>query len=95
MPGVTPLLTLAIALYSINAIFFAFLAFTYGRTALSTKAKYPLGLFVFSVLLLAHSAGTAFTYVSFSDYLDDASPFMSIMAAMELVGVGVLAKITL
>ena len=89
------ILTLAVALYSINAIFFAALAFIYGRTALSTHARYPLGLFVFSVLLFIHSAGTAVAYVGFSDYLIDAAPYMSLMAAFELVGVGVLAKITL
>lgn len=88
-------LTLAIVLYSVNAIFFAFLAFIYGRTALSTHAKYPLGLFVFSVLLLIQCAGTAAAYVSFSDYLSSAAPYWSVMAASELVGVGVLARITL
>jgi hypothetical protein len=95
MAGVTPLLTLAIVLYSVNAVFFAFLSYTYGRTALSTKAKYPLGLLVFSILLLVQCAGTAYTYFAFSYYLGDASPLMSLMAAMELVGVGILARITL
>ena len=91
----TPLLTLAIGLYSVNAIFFAFLAYLYAKTALSTKARYPLGLLVFSVLLLVQCAGTAYTYLTFSSYLGDASPLMSLMAAMELVGVGILARITL
>jgi hypothetical protein len=88
-------LTLAIVLYSVNAVFFAGLAYIYGRTWLSTRARYPLGLFVFSLLLLVHSAGTAGAYVMFSGYLGDAAPYMSMMAAFELVGVGILAKITL
>ncbi len=89
------MLTLAVALYSVNAVGFAALAFVYGRTALSTKARYPLGLFVFSLLLLVHSAGTVAAYIAFSGYLGEPAPYMSLMAAFELVGVGVLARITL
>src|SRR2546426_83958 len=55
MPVMTPLLSLAIVLYSINSVLLAVLAYVYGRTALSTRAKYPLGLFVFSTLLLLQS----------------------------------------
>jgi hypothetical protein len=90
-----PFLTLAIVLYSIDAVLFAFLSYVYAKTALSTKANYPLGLLVFSVLLLVQSAGTALTYYNFSYGLEDASPFMSLMGTMELVGAGVLAKVTL
>ena len=89
------LLTVAVLLYAVNAAFFAVLAFIYGRTYLSTRAKYPLGLFAFAVLLLIHSTGTALAYMSFSDYIGEAAPYMSLMAAFELVGVAVLAKITL
>lgn len=89
------LLTVAVVLYTVNAAFFAILAFIYGRTYLSTKARYPLGLFAFSVLLLIHSAGTALAYMSFSDYLGEAAPYMSLMATFEMAGVAVLAKITL
>jgi hypothetical protein len=92
---VTPFLTLAVALYLVDAVFFAILSYAYAKTAFSTKAKYPMGLLVFSLLLLIQSAGTALTYYSFSGYLGDASPFMSLMGTMELVGVAVLAKITL
>jgi hypothetical protein len=92
---VTPLLTLAILLYAVNAILFGFLAFVYGKTALSTRAKYATGLFVFSLLLLVQSAGTAAAYVSFSDYLNNAAPYWSIMGSFELVGVLALLRITL
>jgi hypothetical protein len=92
---VIPLLTLAILLYAVNAVLFAFLAFVYGRTALSTRAKYPLGLFIFSVLLLVQSLGTAVAYASFSVYLNDSAPYWSIMGSFELVGVLALLRITL
>jgi hypothetical protein len=93
---VTPLLTLAIAIYAINAVVFASLAYVYGKTAFSTKAKYPLGLFVFSVLLLLHSAGTATFYLFFSGYFDaDIVPYMSIMGSFEFVGALALLRITL
>ncbi len=91
----TPLLTLAIALYSANAVLFAFLAYVYGKTAISTRAKYATGLFIFSLLLLAQTAGTAATYLSFSTYLADAAPYMSLMGSVEMVGVLVLLRITL
>ncbi len=92
----TPLLSVAIVLYSINAVLLAMLAYVYGSTALSTRAKYPLGLFLFSVLLLVHSVGTAAAYFFFSPYFgNEAVPFMSMMAPFELVGVAALLKISL
>ena len=92
----TWMLTLAIALYGINSVLLAVLAYVYGRTALSTKAKYPLGLFIFSILLLLHSVGTAGAYLLFNDYFGaEVQPFMSLMASFELVGVVAMIRITL
>lgn len=90
------LLTLAIMLYAVNTVLFGSLALVYGRTALSTKARYPLGLFIFSVLLLLHSAGTAGAYLFLGPYFgDEAAPYMSLMGSLELVGVLALLRITL
>ena len=92
----TPLLGLAIVIYCVNAVLFGALAYFYGRTALSTRARYPLGLFVFALLLLLHSAGTAGAYLFLGPYFgDEAVPFMSIMGGIELVGVSALLRITL
>ena len=92
----TPLLGLSIAIYSLNAVLFATLAYFYGRTAVSTRAKYPLGLFIFALLLLVHSAGTAGAYFFLGDYFgSEAVPYMSIMGGAELVGVLALLRITL
>ena len=89
------LLTLSIGLYSANAILFAFLAYVYGKTALSTRAKYPLGLFVFSVLLFLHSVGTAAAYFFLGGYFGgEAVPYMAVMGSFELVGVLALIRIT-
>ncbi len=86
----------AIGLYALNAVLFGFLAFTYGRTALATKAKYPLGLTIFSVLLLLHSAGTAAFYLFLGGYIDpEVFPYMSTMATFEFVGVLALLRITM
>ncbi len=91
-----PLLVLAIGLYSVNAVLLAWLAFVYGRTAFKTKAAYPTGLFIFSILLLGHALGTALGYSFLSAYLgSEAFPFMSAMGAFELVGITALVKITL
>ena len=90
------LLAVAIGLYTLNAVMLGILAFVYGRTAFSTRAKYPLGLFVFSILLMLHSVGTAAAYLFLSPYFaEEAVPFMFIMGSFELVGVGVLVKTTL
>lgn len=90
------LLTLATSVYTVISVLLAFLAYTYGKTALSTKARYPLGLFVFSVLLLVHSAGTALGYVFLGDYIgDQAYPFMFGMAGFELIGITALLRITM
>ena len=90
------LLTAAVTMYLVDAVLFGSLAYLYGRTALSTRAKYPLGLFVFSVLLLLQSAGTAASYVIFGGYIgDDVVPSMVTMATFEFVGILALLRITL
>lgn len=89
------LFTAAVALYFADAVLFGFLAYLYGKTALSTKAKYPVGLFIFAVLLLLQSAGTAASYVLFGRYIgDEAVPSMLTMATFEFVGILALLKIT-
>jgi len=93
---VTPLLTLAVVLYAINAVLFGFLAYVYGKTAVSTKARYPVGLFIFAILLLVQAAGTGAAYVLLGDYFgSEVFPAMSAMAAVEFVGVVALLKTTL
>lgn len=90
------LLNLAIGLYVINGALFSVLAYIYGKTALSTKAKYPLGLLIFSLLLVFQTLGTAWAYVSFPDYiLGEVHPFMAAMAGFEFVGAAVLLRTTL
>lgn len=91
----TPLLGLSIALYSVNAVLLFVLAYVYGKTALSTRASYPLGLFIFALLLLIHSVGTAAAYLFLGAYFgEEAVPFMSIMGGVELVGLAALIRIT-
>ena len=87
---------LATGLYAAISVLLAFLAYTYGKTAISTKARYPLGLFIFSVLLLVHSVGTALGYTMMGAYIgDQAYPFMFGMAGFELFGVAALLRITM
>lgn len=91
-----PLMMVAIGLYSVNSILLVVLAVVFARTAISTKAAYPLGLFIFSVLLLAQSAGTAMGYFLMSGYFGDgAIPMLSLLGSLELVGLLALLKITL
>jgi len=90
------LLSLAIAMYVVISVLLAFLAYTYGKTAVSTRAKYPLGLLIFSLLLLIHSAGTALGYSFFANYIGDpAYPFMFGMGLAELGGIVALLRITM
>jgi hypothetical protein len=93
---VSAILELAIGMYLINGALFAVLAYVYGKTALSTKARYPLGLFIFSLLLVFQSLGTAAAYAYFPVYFgEDVHPLMATMAAFELVGATALVRITL
>ena len=89
------LLVLAIGAYAVISVLLAFLAYTYAKTAFSTKARYPLGLFVFSIMLLVHSVGTALWYAFLGGYLgDQAYPMMFGMASVELIGIAALFRIT-
>ena len=89
------LLTLAIALYAVNSVVLAVLVYVYAKTALSTRAKYPVGLLLFSVLLFIHSAGTASAYLLLGNYFGpEVVPYMSAMASFEFVGVLALLRIT-
>ena len=91
----TTLLDASALVYGVNAVFFGSLAYVYGRTAYSTRARYPIGLFIFSVVLLLQSAGTALAYVFLSPYFgDEAVPYMLVMGTFELAGVLALLKIT-
>jgi hypothetical protein len=92
----TVLLDVAIGLYTINGLLFSGLAYVYGRTALSTRARYPLGLFIFSVLLVFQSIGTAAAYAVFPGYFgSDVHPLMATMAAFEFIGATALVGITI
>jgi len=92
----TPVLGLAIVIYCVNALLFGALAYFYGKAALSTRARYPLGLFIFAVLLVIQCVGTAGAYLVFAPYLgNETAPFWSIMGGAELVGVAALLRITL
>jgi hypothetical protein len=88
--------SLAIVLYAVDAALLAVLAFVYGRTTLHTRATYPLALFIFSMLLLVQSAGTAVGCYSDAQYLSDPSyAFIPLMGLFELAGIAALLKITL
>ena len=90
------LLSLAILIYGVDAVFFGLLAYVYGRTAISTRAGYALGLFIFSILLLAQDIGTAAAYLFLGQYFgDEALPFMAVMGSFELVAVLTLLRVTL
>ena len=90
------LFELAVALAAANSILLVILATVYGRTAVRTRAAYPLGLFLFSLLLLVQSAGTAFGYLLNSPFIGDAAyPFMSVVGGFELAGLLALLRITI
>lgn len=87
---------MAIILYGINSVLLALLAWIYGRTAIRTRASYPVGLFIFAALLLFHSVGTAIGYFTMAPYIgEEAVPFMSVVGSFELVGLLALLRITL
>jgi len=90
------LLELAILLAGANSVLLVILALVYARTAIRTRAAYPVGLLIFSLLLLFQSLGTAVGYFVNARYLaDEAYPFMSIVGGFELAGLLALLRITI
>jgi hypothetical protein len=90
------LLWLAILFAAANSVLLAVLAFVYGRTALRTRAAYPIGLLVFTLLLLLQSLGTSLGYFLDAPFLgDEAYPFMTMVGGFELVGLLALLRITI
>ncbi len=90
------MIDIAIGIYLVDGVLFASLAYVYGRTAISTRASYPIGLFIFSLLLIFQSLGTAFAYGTFPGYFgDEVQPMMAVMAVFELAGAAALVRVTL
>lgn len=90
------LLDLSIFLESLSAVIFGVMTVVYARNALSTKASYSIGLFIFGLFLFVQTAGTAGFYFLLSGNIGDrVYPFMSAMGAAETAGAIALLRITL
>jgi len=90
------LLDLAILFAGTNSVLLVVLCSIYGKTAFRTRAAYPVGLLIFSVLLLLQSLGTMMGYFFDAPFLgDEAYPFMSIVGGFELAALLALLRITI
>jgi hypothetical protein len=87
---------ITVAFSCVNSILLLVLLFLYGKIVFKTKAMYPIGLFLFALFLLAQNLLAVFSYADMQAYFGDAVlPFLSGIAALELVSLSVLLKVTL
>lgn len=90
------LFDVAVLFAGVNSVLLVVMSFVYGRTALRTRAAYPVGLLIFCLLLLMQSLGTAVGYLMNAAFLgDEAYPFMSIVGGFELASLLALLRITI
>jgi hypothetical protein len=89
------LLELTVMLAIINSILLVILVSVYGRTTIRTRAIYPAGFLVFSVLMLIQRALNALGYsLNPSSIGDEAYPSTSIVGILELGGLPTHPRIT-
>lgn len=91
-----PMMLLATGLAAANAVILLVLVYLFARIAIQRKALYPVGLVIFSVLLLAQNLLTVFAYVTMAPLFgDETLPFLVGISASELGGLAVLLRLTL
>lgn len=67
----------------------------YGKTYMSSKAQFTLGLIFFASLLLVQNAIGVYSYVTMAPFFADALlPYLFAINIAELAGLSVLLKVT-
>lgn len=85
----------AVGLAALNSAVLVGLLVLYARIALRSRAIYPIGLMVFSILLLAQNLMTVYSYISMTPFFGGAVlPYLFFISLFEFGGLLVLAKVT-
>lgn len=86
----------AVVFSTLNAALLVVLLYVFVGIAMRSRASHSVGLVFFSLLLLANSLLTVYSYAAMAPFFGkEALPFLSTMSVLEFVGLAVLLKITL
>ena len=86
----------AIVFSVLNSGLLVVLLYVFAGIAVRSRASHSVGLTFFTLLLLANSLLTAYSYATMAPFFGkDALPYLSTMSVLEFVGLAVLLKITL
>jgi hypothetical protein len=91
-----PMMDVAIVFSALNAVLLLILLYVFTGIAMRSRASHSIGLMFFTLLLLANSLLTAYSYATMAPFFgSEALPYLSTMSVLEFVGLAVLLKITL
>lgn len=86
----------AIVFSVLNAALLLVLLYIFVKIAVRSRASHSIGLTFFTLLLLANSVLTAYSYATMAPFFGkEALPYLSTVSVLEFVGLSVLLKITL
>ena len=89
-------MAVAIVFSALNAALLLILLYVFAGIAIRSRASHSVGLTFFTLLLLANSLLTAYSYATMAPFFgSEALPYLSTMSVLEFVGLAVLLKITL
>lgn len=89
-------MAVAIIFSVLNSALLVALLVVFAGIASRSRAAHSVGLMFFSLLLLANSLLTAYSYATMAPFFGrEALPYLSTMSVLEFVGLAVLLKITL
>jgi hypothetical protein len=90
-----PITGILSAVSIVNMTVLGILIFVFGRLYTKTKAQYPLGMIVFSIMLFLHNVIGAYAYFAMSMlFSSEIFPYLLGVHIAELVGILILLKIT-
>jgi hypothetical protein len=91
-----PMMEVAIVFSALNAALLVVLLVVFVGIAVRSRAAHSIGLTFFTLLLLANSLLTAYSYATMAPFFGrEALPYLSTVSVLEFVGLAVLLKITL
>ena len=90
------MMDLAIVFSGLNIIILLGLSYLYVRVIWRSKAAYPVGLLIFSSLLLSQNFVTTYSYLSMTPFFGESVlPYLFAISFLEFGGLIALARVTL
>ena len=90
------MMDLAVAFSSFNILILLGLLYVYARIVWRSKAVYPTGLMIFSLLLLLQNALTVYSYLDMTPFFNGGVlPYLLTISVLEFGGLLALVRVTL